>query len=122
MFGKCSLERERASMESEEGFSEDIANPMKRRYSRSELESLRFAGVDYQRRLWDEVYQRLGSVVAGEFDCLRHPKQQPQRKPKKKEPPITFCTSFSFPVTKIKFGHWFLFLLSSRLVFWCSCL
>ncbi|XP_039125984.1 uncharacterized protein LOC120262016 [Dioscorea cayenensis subsp. rotundata] len=77
-------------MESEEGFSEDIANPMKRRYSRSELESLRFAGVDYQRRLWDEVYQRLGSVVAGEFDCLRHPKQQPQRKPKKKEPPITF--------------------------------
>ena len=106
-------------MDSKEGFSEDIANPMKRRYSRSELESLRFVGVDYQRRLWDEVYDRLGSVVAGEFDGLQQPKQQPQRKLKKKEPRITFCTSFSFPVTKVKFGRWLLALLSS--LAWCFC-
>ncbi|KAJ0977026.1 hypothetical protein J5N97_012500 [Dioscorea zingiberensis] len=78
-----------------EGFSEDLASAMKRRYSRAELEALRFAVDDCQHRMWAGVYQRLGSAVAGEYDSLQLPKQQPQKKPKKKKPPVTLCEVFS---------------------------
>nr|XP_010930173.1 uncharacterized protein LOC105051424 [Elaeis guineensis]XP_029122397.1 uncharacterized protein LOC105051424 [Elaeis guineensis] len=41
-----------------------------RRYSRSEMEALRFVGTEEQRQKWKEVYQKLGSVVAQEYDGL----------------------------------------------------
>ncbi|XP_038989669.1 uncharacterized protein LOC120113061 [Phoenix dactylifera] len=61
-------------------------NGLVRRYSRSEMEALRFVGTGEQRQKWKEVYQKLGSVVAQEYDGLwaSHP-QKTKRGGKKKE-------------------------------------
>ncbi|EHA8589066.1 hypothetical protein COCNU_scaffold007880G000070 [Cocos nucifera] len=58
-----------------------------RRYSRSEIEALRFVGTGEQRQKWKEVYQKLGSVVAQEYDGLwaSNPQKKKKHGGKKKE-------------------------------------
>lgn len=48
------------------------------RYSRSELEALRYLDVEEQQRRWESIYQGLGVIVARELDQLaveKHHKQ-----------------------------------------------
>ncbi|PKI74164.1 uncharacterized protein LOC116213100 [Punica granatum] len=51
----------------------------KRMYSSEEMEALRFVGVVEQRKLWREIYNGLGSVVAKEYSSLTAQKSQQQQ-------------------------------------------
>lgn len=53
-------------------------------YSMKELELLRFANVNYQKRKWKEIYQSLDSDVVKEYDGLRAPNNQQKKKKQKK--------------------------------------
>lgn len=70
-----------------ESVSGNKVNGLERSYSRSMLEALRFVGSGEQRRRWKEVYHKLGSVVAQEYDGLRDSNSQKKKKRggKKKE-------------------------------------
>lgn len=49
-------------------------------YSREEMEALRFVGVAEQRKLWREIYNGLGPVVAREYMSLTGSKHQQKGK------------------------------------------
>lgn len=55
----------------------------RRRYSRSEMEELRFVDLEQQRRLWEEVYGKLGPVIAKEYDGVWAPENQKQKRMRK---------------------------------------
>ncbi|KAI3952974.1 hypothetical protein MKX01_028666 [Papaver californicum] len=48
----------------------------KLRYSRSEMEMLRFENSDQQRQIWREIYTGLGPIVTKELNCSAEDKQK----------------------------------------------
>ncbi|XP_026389243.1 uncharacterized protein LOC113284059 isoform X2 [Papaver somniferum] len=60
----------------------DIANGMgsidgsKRRYTRNEMEELRFENSDQQRQIWREIYTGLGPIIAKELNCSAEDRQK----------------------------------------------
>ncbi|MED6130866.1 hypothetical protein PIB30_004730 [Stylosanthes scabra] len=61
---------------------------MKRRYSRMEMEALRFVNVDKQHLFWNEIYRGLQPHVATEYDTLFAVASVPFFPNKKPTPPI----------------------------------
>ncbi|PIA34435.1 hypothetical protein AQUCO_03700003v1 [Aquilegia coerulea] len=60
-------------------FGQKKGNGAKIRYSRHEMESLRFLNVGEQQRMWNEIlYLRMGPVVAQEYQDIAHTKSQKQ--------------------------------------------
>ncbi|XP_057732336.1 uncharacterized protein LOC130947647 [Arachis stenosperma] len=60
----------------------------KRRYSRKEMEALRFVNEDKQRFFWNEIYRGLQPHVANEYDTLFAVASVPYFPNKKPTPPI----------------------------------
>jgi hypothetical protein len=50
----------------------------KKVYSRKEMEALRFANIEEQRKNWKEIYEGLGAAVAREYEDLASSKHQKQ--------------------------------------------
>ncbi|XP_072950820.1 uncharacterized protein [Typha angustifolia] len=80
----------------------------KKRYSRSEMEALRFVGVGEQREKWEEVYRGLDSGVSRELDGLSAVESKKNKKNKgggrggkKKEPSVTVGEVFAESTSKM---------------------
>ncbi|RZC63511.1 hypothetical protein C5167_025260 [Papaver somniferum] len=55
---------------------ENKSDGSKRRYTRNEMEELRFENSDQQRQIWREIYTGLGPIIAKELNCSAEDRQK----------------------------------------------
>ncbi|KAI3935330.1 hypothetical protein MKW98_027150 [Papaver atlanticum] len=55
---------------------ENKSDGSKRRYTRNEMEELRFENPDQQRQIWREIYTGLGPITAKELNCPAEDRQK----------------------------------------------
>ncbi|MCL7042294.1 hypothetical protein MKW94_004070 [Papaver nudicaule] len=76
-FTETNLKKNVLSMLAEaKNVCEKKSDGSKRKYSRSEMEALRFENSDQQRQIWREIYTGLGPIVAKELNRLAEDKQK----------------------------------------------